>query len=104
MGLQSVLVTDTNIWIDFENGDIIAEVFRLPCRFLIPDLAIPELIKPSWLKLSRLGLETRGLNKEHIAELTQLRKTFKRLSIVDLSAILLANMLNCQRIGRGMTT
>ena len=46
MALQSVLITDTNIWIDLENGGILIEVFRLPYQFLIPDFAIPELIRP----------------------------------------------------------
>jgi hypothetical protein len=35
-----VLVTDTNIWIDLENGGILADVFKLPYQFLIPDFAI----------------------------------------------------------------
>jgi hypothetical protein len=46
MALQSVLVTDTNIWIDLENGGMLAEVFLLPRKFLIPDFAIRELIRP----------------------------------------------------------
>ena len=46
MTSQSLRVTDTNIWIDLENGGILAEVFRLPYRFLTPDFAIPELRRP----------------------------------------------------------
>jgi hypothetical protein len=41
MASRPVLVTDTNIWIDLANGGIVAEVFRLPFRFVIPDFAIP---------------------------------------------------------------
>lgn len=40
MASQLVLVTDTNIWIDLENGGIIVELFRLPYQFVIPDFAI----------------------------------------------------------------
>ena len=71
MSLQSVLVTDTNIWIDIENGGILVEVFRLPSRFLIPDFAIPELIRPGWETLEALGLEAHELVAEQLIELAQ---------------------------------
>jgi hypothetical protein len=44
MTSPSVLITDTNIWIDLENGGILAEVFGLPYQFLKPDFAIRELV------------------------------------------------------------
>jgi hypothetical protein len=92
MALQSVLVTDTNIWIDLENGGILIEVFRLPYQFLIPDFAIPELIRPRWETLEVLGLQAHELPAEHMVELFQLRQDHKNLSIIDLAAFLLAKM------------
>ncbi len=94
MALQSVLVTDTNIWIDLENGGILIEVFRLPFRFLIPDFAIPELIRPRWETLEALGLEAHELVAKQLIELAQLRETHRNLSIIDLAAFLLARMLD----------
>ena len=94
MALQSVLVTDTNIWIDLENGGILVEVFRLPYRFLIPDFAIPELIHPRWETLEVLGLEAHELIGEQVIELAQLRRSYKNLSIIDLAAFLLAKTLD----------
>ncbi len=47
MGEKAVLVTDTNIWNDLDNGDILTIVFKLPYHFLVHDLAIPELMRPS---------------------------------------------------------
>jgi predicted nucleic acid-binding protein len=93
MALPSVLVTDTNIWIDLENGNILAEVFHLPYQFITTDFAIPEFVKPRWQILQTLGLETRELNSEHIQQLFELRKIFKNLSIVDLAAFLLAKSI-----------
>ena len=93
MALQSVLVTDTNIWIDLENGGILADVFRLPYRFLTPDFAIPEFIHPRWETLEVLGLETHELMAEQVVELVQLRQIHRNLSITDLAAFLLAKML-----------
>src|SRR3972149_10019446 len=93
MTLQSVLVTDTNIWIDLDNGGILVEVFRLPYQFLIPDFAIPELIRPRWETLEVLGLEAQELPGGQGVELFQLRQTYGNLSIVHLAAFLLAKLL-----------
>ena len=46
MNLPSILVTDTNIWIDLENGRILAEIFLLPYQFVTPDFALGEFIAP----------------------------------------------------------
>lgn len=94
MALQSVLVTDTNIWIDLENGGILVEVFRLPYQLLIPDFAIPELIRPRWETLKVLGLGVHELPAEQVAELAQLRQAHRNLSMIDLAAFLLAKMLD----------
>jgi hypothetical protein len=94
MASQSVLVTDTNIWIDLENGGILSEVFRLPYRFFTSDFAIPELIRPRWETLESLGLEAHELTLEQVVELVQLRQNYRNLSIVDLAAVLLTKMLD----------
>ena len=93
MASQSVLVTDTNIWIDLENSGILVEVFRLPYQFMIPDFAIPELIRPRWETLEVLGLRAHVLPAEQVVDLFQLRQVHKNLSIIDLAAFLLAKML-----------
>lgn len=94
MALQSVLITDTNIWIDLENGGILVETFRLPYQFLIPDFAIPELIRPRWETLEVLGLRAHELPAEQVVELIQLRQVHRNLSIIDLASYLLAKMLD----------
>ncbi|RMG07104.1 MAG: hypothetical protein D6735_03310, partial [Acidobacteria bacterium] len=94
MALQSVLVTDTNVWIDLENGGVLIEVFRLPYRFLIPDFAIPELTRPRWETLEVLGLIAHELPAEQVVKLIQLRQTHRNISMIDLAALLLAQMLD----------
>jgi hypothetical protein len=94
MASQSVLVTDTNIWIDLDNGGILSEVFKLPYHFWVPDLAIPELIRPNWLTLQALGVKAQELRPELIQELFVLRSTFGPLSVTDLAAYLIARELN----------
>jgi hypothetical protein len=94
MALQSILVTDTNIWIDLENGGILVELFQLPYKFIIPDFAITELVQPRWERLQILGLEAHELAAEQVAELFQLRYIYRNLSIIDLAAYLLAKRLD----------
>jgi len=89
-----VLVTDTNIWIDLDNGGILSDVFRLPYNFLIPDLATRELIRPRWQSLQVLGLVLQELSANQVIELTQLRLFHRNLSVIDLASFLLAKSLD----------
>lgn len=90
MSLRKVLVTDTNIWIDLDNGGILKEVFLLPYQFLTPDLAVPELKFPSWETLHAFGLESQGLDSASMQDLFMIRQVHKSLSVVDLASYLLA--------------
>jgi hypothetical protein len=90
MALPSVLVTDTNIWIDLDNGGILVEVFALSYQFLTPDFAIRELIRPNWQLLQSLGLQAQELEPALIQELMRLRPTNRALSATDLAAFLVA--------------
>ena len=92
MSLRKVLVTDTNIWIDLDNGGILKEVFLLPYQFLTPDLAVPELISPDWETLHAFGLESQGLDSASMQDLITIRQFHKSLSVVDLASYLLAKV------------
>jgi len=98
MTLPSVLVTDTNIWIDLENGKVLADVFRLPYQFFTTDFAVEEFIHPGWAKLHDLGLLTHGLESEYVLELVQLRQVHRQLSTIDLAALLLARALDASLV------
>ena len=98
MTLPSVLVTDTNIWIDVENGEILADVFRLPYQFFTTDFAVEEFIHPGWAKLQDLGLQTHDLEPEYILELVRLRQIHHHLSAIDLAALLLAKALDASLV------
>lgn len=98
MTLPSVLVTDTNIWIDLENGKILAGVFRLPYQFFTTDFAVEEFICPGWNALQELGLQTHELGPESMLELSQLVQIHRQLSAVDLAALLLAKALGASLV------
>jgi len=98
MTLPSVLVTDTNIWIDLENGKILAAVFRLPYHFFTTDFAVEEFLHPGWATLKDLGLKTHDLTPEYILELVRLRQIHHQLSTIDLAALLLARALDASLV------
>ena len=66
MTMKTVLVADTNIWIDLEIGKILADAFRLPYQFITTDFSIEELKLPKWETLQDLGLQTHNLEPEYI--------------------------------------
>lgn len=98
MTLPSILVTDTNIWIDLENGEILPDVFRLPYQFFTTDFAAQEFIFPSWNTLVKLGLQTHDLEPESIIQLIQLKQVHHQLSTIDLASLLLAKVLGASLI------
>lgn len=93
MTSPSLLVTDTNIWIDLENGGILKAAFGLPYQFIIPDFATGELLRPKWGTLQALGLRSHELRPALIQELASLRTANRALSASDLAAFLLARDL-----------
>lgn len=98
MSLPNILVTDMNIWIDLEKGNILDSIFHLPYQLLISDFLIAEMKDPSWEGLMRLGLQTHPLNSESILELEHLRSSHRQLSISDLAAFLLAKELEARLV------
>ena len=108
MTLPFILVTDTNIWIDLENGGILKEVFHLPYRFVVPNLAIPEFVSLKWNTLQSLGVTAQELSPKEVQELFNLRPFHMRLSVPDLARAnhvavhgvlwLLDEMVNCSAL------
>lgn len=93
MSLPYLLVTDTNIWIDLDNGEILLSVFNLPFKFITSDFAVQEFVKPTWKMLENLGLETLPIESERMQELFQLKLIHHHLSLIDLACLTLAQTL-----------
>ena len=90
---QSVLVTDTNIWIDLDNGGVLSNVFILPYHFWVPDLAIPELIRPNWQTLQALGVMARELDSR-----VNSRIVFSAINLWPFISYRLSSIPHCKRI------
>lgn len=88
---HSKCVADANIWIDLHRGTLLDVAFRLPFRWFAPDLVINELEKtPSGSELVKRGLQSLELSGHEMEMVAQLSVTHRRLSIPDLSALVLA--------------
>mgnify|MGYP001149367987 CR=1 FL=1 len=91
MSPASLLITDTNIWIDLKNGHLLEDVIRLPYQLMIPDLARSELSRGvSWQELIQRGVSEVELTGSQLTELVEIRSRWKGLSITDVAAFILA--------------
>ena len=87
-------VVDSSVLIDLHNGSILAEFFRLPMEISAPDLLVEEeLVDPDRQTLTQLGLEVLTLSDREVEEITQLAAQYRRVSTLDLAALVLARSL-----------
>lgn len=82
-------VTDANLWIDLLCGEIAPRAFRLPWKFMAPDVVIAELLFPSW-DLMGMGLIERSLPGSGILKAEELARKYPRPGRVDLISLVLA--------------
>lgn len=86
-------VTDTNIWIDLHCGQLVAQIFELPYKFIAPDVIIAELDDPPGQSLVSLGLRQYRFSGEQVAQVQSLMTKYRGLSPKDLFALVLAKEL-----------
>lgn len=89
----STYVVDTSILIDVHLGKIVTQFFTLPYTFVAPDVIIAELHEPEGKILLSLGLQQKDLTGEQVKEVIRLRKQYRKPSVNDLFALVLARML-----------
>lgn len=87
---QPILITDTNIWIDLGNGDLLGVIFRLPYKICIVDFARNEIHSVDVGFLEKQGLIILDLASDQVAEVSRLSQRNRAISPVDFAAFLLA--------------
>ncbi len=87
---SSMLVLDANILIDIHHGNLTTSLFRMPFSLVTTDLIASELEIPNHEYLAELGLRSIELSSDQIEQLLQLSSSYRRLSVMDLSALILA--------------
>lgn len=92
---MQLLVSDANILIDLEEGDLLATFFELPYEFTIPDILFFEELEEQHTHLIDMGLTTRELSGETMSYVFTLIEKAHGPSRNDCFAIALAKQENC---------
>jgi predicted nucleic acid-binding protein len=90
---QSLCVVDANVLIDLHVGRLLADLCRLQCRMIVPDVIAAELIDPDGTRLAEAGLEVHEFSGDQVLEVIRLRPRFNQVSTNDLFALVLAKAL-----------
>lgn len=90
-----LLISDANILIDLEEGQILTQIFQLPYEFRVPDILYYEELEAQRGHLSGLGLQIGELTDQSMFDAAQLIQRYHRLSRNDCFALALARQELC---------
>lgn len=88
--MTKAYISDTNIWIDFRNADLLAELFQLPLTLCSTDFVMNELTDLPQDSLVEQGLQVETLNEGAVAQLFTLMGAHRNSSLADVSCYYLA--------------
>jgi len=89
------LISDANIIIDMEAGEILDRMFRLPETFAVPNVLYVEELEMHHAHLPGLGLVVLDVHEEFVLEAYRLGEVYKRPGHNDLLALALAKQERC---------
>src|SRR5690554_5939852 len=71
-----LLISDANIIIDLEAGEILAELFQLPYQFAMPDVLFEEEVADGSPHLIDMGLRPLVVSGEYLEYAIRLREQY----------------------------
>lgn len=93
---MQLLISDANILIDMEAGELLTQLFQLPMQFATPDILYWEEIEPGTPGLIELGLKILEISGEYVAYAATLPTKFGTApSSNDYLAMALAKQEGC---------
>lgn len=91
-----LIVTDANIIIDLEAGQVLDPMFRLPgVEFQVPDILFHEELSARYPDLPAQGLRVVSQPEEATDMVERLRVEYRRASVIDLFALVMARRMGC---------
>jgi predicted nucleic acid-binding protein len=90
-----LLISDANILMDVEVGDLVAPMFSLGYQFAVPDVLYYEELEEQHAHLLDMGLQTRTLSAKSVEHVQSLSQTYARPGRNDLFALALAEVEKC---------
>lgn len=92
---MQLLISDANILIDLEEGELLAQLFTLPYRFTVPDILYFDELETQHAHLLGMGLELAELNPATMAYAFELVGRVRGPSRNDCFALALAKQEKC---------
>ena len=92
---MQLLISDANILIDLEEGELIEHMFQLPFVFSIPDILFLEELEDEHQYLLDIGLRLDELSSESMLFGFQLAQQYRKPSRNDCLALALAKHEEC---------
>ncbi|NVK41151.1 MAG: PIN domain-containing protein [Oceanospirillaceae bacterium] len=96
--MQQLLISDTNVIIDLEEGGLIAELFALPYTFAVPDILFYEELDEQHCHLLDMGLILKELSEQSMGYALKLVDQYRGPSTNDCLALALAKQEGCPLI------
>lgn len=92
---MQLLISDANILIDLEEGQLIELLFQLPYTLAIPDILFEEELEAEHQPLVAMGLQLKILDSETMLYALELIAKYTKPSRNDCFALALATQENC---------
>ncbi|MFP4601200.1 MAG: DUF3368 domain-containing protein [Persicimonas sp.] len=93
--MPDVLVSDANIFIDFEEGGVLDELFALDETLVVPDALYRDELAAQHNDLLALGLQQRTLAGPAVLRVIELQRKYAGPSRYDYMALALAEQEGC---------
>lgn len=90
-----LLISDANIFIDLEEGRLIAELFQLPHEIMTPDILYEEELDEQHAHLLEMGLRLGELTPDTMIDAYRLIETYRGPGSNDCFAMALARQEQC---------
>ena len=90
-----LLISDANILMDIEVGDLVAPMFSLGYQFAVPDVLFYEELEEQHAHLLHMGLQTRTLSPKSVERVQTLSQIYVKPGRNDLFALALAEVEEC---------
>lgn len=90
-----LLISDANILMDIEVGDLVAPMFSLDYQFCVPNILYYEELEEQHAHLLDMGLQIRTLSAKSVERVQTLSQIYAKTGRNDLFALALAEVEQC---------
>jgi predicted nucleic acid-binding protein len=90
-----LLISDTNVLIDIEDGNLTPVIFRLPYEIAVPDILFELELREQHRHLLDTGLKVKSLTTESVQRAEVLSVKYPKPSLIDHSTLALAIQEKC---------